>query len=235
MLYTAVIVEPRHHPAMKFVLNNFLENLDYRWSFIVFHGTENKKWLEDIVCNNPRIQLNDLGVSNLTLSEYNSFIASARFIEQIPTETFLIFQTDTMISSLNKNLIYDFMEYDYVGAPWFRIKGVVDEISGKVGNGGLSLRKKSKMLEVVRNVPYPNDMPEDQYYCVHNKTIPLHMPTYEKAQLFAIETVYSPRSFGLHKAWLYLQIPEEQFPGYNELVRLNSPLTVTRPKRKGFF
>jgi hypothetical protein len=79
------------------------------------------------------------------------------------------------------------------------------------------------MLEVIHNVPYPENMAEDEYYCIHNKTIQLHKPTYEKARLFAIESTYSPISFGLHKAWVYIKDYdlETQYLGYNELVKLN--------------
>jgi hypothetical protein len=229
MLYTAIIVEPRQHPAMKFVLNNFLDTLDDRWSFIIFHGIDNKEWLEKIIDNNfnlskNRITLVNLNVTNIEpLDGYSKYMTSIDFINQIPTETFLIFQTDTMISSLHKNLIYDFINYDYVGAPWFKTEDSKNPFDGKIGNGGLSLRKKSKMLEVIHNVPYPENMAEDEYFCIHNKTIPLNKPTYEQAKLFAIETTYSPLSFGLHKAWIYITNYdlEKQFPGYNELVRLN--------------
>lgn len=62
--------------------------------------------------------------------------------ENIPTETFLIFQTDTLINPKYKDLIYEFIDYDYVGAPWIS--------NGDVGNGGLSLRKKSKMIEIIK-------------------------------------------------------------------------------------
>lgn len=184
MLYTAIIIETRCHPAMNFVLTNFLENLDERWSFMIFHGINNKEWLEDIINSNfnlskNRITLVNLNVTNIEpLDGYSKYMTSNNFINKIPTEIFLIFQTDTMISSLNKNLIYDFIDYDYVGAPWFKTEGSNNPFDGNVGNGGLSLRKKSKMLEVIHNVPYPENMAEDEYYCIHNKTIPLHKPTY---------------------------------------------------------
>jgi hypothetical protein len=41
-MYTAVIIEPLRHPALQFVLKNFLENLDERWGFLVFHGADNE-------------------------------------------------------------------------------------------------------------------------------------------------------------------------------------------------
>jgi len=229
-LYTAIIIEPRKHPAMHFVLKNFLENLDERWGFIIFHGTKNDQWLRDMInsefsSDKNRIQLNNLNLSNISWKEYNKLCSNSDFIEKIPTEQFLIFQVDTSICNSEKNLIYDFLKYDYVGAPWLITPGSDSEFCGKVGNGGLSLRRKSKMLEVIEKVPYPDNIAEDEYYCIYNKLVTLNRPTYEEAQLFSMETVYSGRCFGIHKPWLHeagkvdLEI---QFPGYNELVRLNS-------------
>jgi hypothetical protein len=40
--YTALIIEPRKHKALEFVLKNFLENLSNEWSIIIFHGNLNK-------------------------------------------------------------------------------------------------------------------------------------------------------------------------------------------------
>ena len=221
-MYTAVMVEPRKHAAMEFVLRNFLENLDARWNFMLFHGTENKEWLEDILAKFPterqRITLVNLGVANIDIDGYSKLFTSEIFIQQIPTETFLIFQTDTMISPAGKDLIYDFMEYDYVGAPW--PKSPLRE-SCNVGNGGLSLRKKSKMLEIIRSSS-SSYHPEDLFYCI-NHTVPMYKPTWEKAKLFSIESIYSPRTFGLHKAWKHIPVEdlEEQFPGVSDLKKFD--------------
>ena len=73
-----------------------------------------------------------MNVDNLTIRDYNRLFTNKSFYDYIPTETFLIFQTDTMIFKEHKNLINNFLEYDYVGAPWLACK--------QVGNGGLSLR-----------------------------------------------------------------------------------------------
>lgn len=218
-MYTAVMVEPRKHGAMEFVLKNFLENLDARWGFMIFHGTTNKEWLEEIISKFPseleRIKLVDLGISSMDIHDYNKLIATADFIEQIPTETFLIFQTDTMISPAGKDMVYDFIRYDYVGAPW--PKSSLRE-SCNVGNGGFSLRKKSKMLEIIKSKTYQSKCPEDLFYCINHR-VPVYKPTWEQAKLFSIESIYSPRTFGLHKAWKHIPVKdlEEQFPGIGEL------------------
>lgn len=162
-MYTALIIEPRRHPALQFVLKNFLENLDERWQFIIFHGTDNEEWLRDMInkefiADKDRIQLNNLNVSNLSWEEYNRHCTTAEFIEQIPTEIFLKFETDSMVCPSEKDLIYNFLKYDYVGAPWLKTPGSTNEFNGKVGNSGLSLRKKSKILEVIENIHIPMEL-----------------------------------------------------------------------------
>jgi hypothetical protein len=49
--YTAIIIEPREHKALSFVLNNFLSNLSNDWSFIIFHGNKNSEYVKNIVNN----------------------------------------------------------------------------------------------------------------------------------------------------------------------------------------
>ena len=199
MKYTAIIIEPRKHKALHFVLDNFLEGLTDDWSIIVFHGTENEIFIKDIIKTFDesyinRIKLINLKVNNLTIKEYNQLLLNTKFYEFIPTETFLIFQTDTLI--LNKEKINNFLDYDYVGAPWNHKPFNIDV---SVGNGGLSLRKKSKMLEILNNIPYQGQ-PEDLYFC-SNKTIKIHKPSFEEAKNFSVEEVFFEKPFGCHKPW----------------------------------
>ena len=58
-------------------------------------------------------------------------LTSKEFYHNFPTEIFLIFQTDSVICNENKDLLDDFMKYDYVGAQW----------KDAVGIGGFSLKK----------------------------------------------------------------------------------------------
>jgi hypothetical protein len=192
--YTAVIVEPRKHKALPFVLENFLTNLSDEWDIIIMHGNKNEEYVDDIIENSlssfeNRISKVNLNVDNLTISDYNNMLKSKEFYEKIPTEIFLIFQTDTVICENDKDLINKFLEYDYVGAPWR---------NGGVGNGGLSLRRKSKMLEIISNCPTKNEN-EDVFFA--NPCVDIYKPSYEDAKEFSVEQVYNKRSFGVHKAW----------------------------------
>ena len=37
-MYTAIIIEPRKHKAIKFVLKNAYDNLSNEWNIIIFVG-----------------------------------------------------------------------------------------------------------------------------------------------------------------------------------------------------
>jgi len=140
-------------------------------------------------------------------------MVNKNFINEIPTEVFLIFQTDTIICEETKELIYDFMEYDYVGAPW------KDNDIG--GNGGLSLRRKTKMLEILDKCKY-NGINEDEYFSWGCEGVFINMPSKNDAKNFSIETIYNEKSFGIHKAWGYLKDNiYKQCKNYDKLVKLN--------------
>jgi len=218
--YTAVIVEPRKHKALEFVLNNFVDNLDDQWSFVIIHGSSNDNYVKDIITrlsdrNKKRIQLVNLGVDNLSLSQYSEMFFNPLFYKYIPTETFLIFQTDSIIIKENKSKIYDFINYDYVGAPWPASMGLLGKMV--CGNGGLSLRKKSKMVELLKykeralnenqqlkQPQYGKYIAEDQYFCGYftRNEVPMNKPSFEIATYFSIESVYCESPFGVHKPWL---------------------------------
>jgi hypothetical protein len=228
--YTAVMIEPREHPAMEFVLKNFNDHLSDEWKFVVFHGTKNKEYTKSIcekVFKPDRIKLVNLGVENLTISEYSSLFYKDILYSNIPTETFLIFQTDSIICGKYKDQIQQFLEYDYVGAPWAHdhVKGPGKNI--RVGNGGLSLRKKSKMKEIVEKCNHIKEgnhyISEDFIFSNGCGIVDLYKPTEDQAKLFSIEETYHDQSFGLHKAYEHLDTDQikEWCPEVIRLKELN--------------
>jgi hypothetical protein len=223
--HTAVIIEPRKHKALSFVLKNFLENLSENWNIIIMHGEKNVDYVNHIINTElmqykSRIQLQNLHVDNLTIDDYNKLLMSEEFYQSIPTEIFLIFQTDTMICPSQKEKINDFLEYDYVGAPWID-SNRTDNVGG---NGGLSIRRKSKMLEKLRNCENTKNEYEDKYFS--NSCGNLRFPPFEKAKEFAVETTYNNNSFGVHKPWPYLTKEElhsisQKCNQFDTLIELN--------------
>jgi len=225
MKYTAIIVEPRKHKALELVLNNFNRNLNEDWKFIIYHGLLNKEFVEDIINRNGminRTKLIGMNVENLHISEYNSLFYDMNFYDKIDTEMFLIFQTDTLLNDNCKNNIYDFMEYDYVGAPW-------DDYN--LGNGGLSLRRKSKSIELIEYGERVSDdykwIWEDNFFSnLMRYELEYKKPSAIESRRFSIEKVYCKNSFGIHKCWEYvseneLEFLKEEFLELEQLIELN--------------
>lgn len=197
-MYTAIIIDPRVHQAFEIVLNNFLSNLDNRWNFIIICGNLNLSFLINLinlkfVNHKHRITLVKLNINNINAQYYSNILMNKHFYSLIPTEMFLIFQLDTLLSNVYNNNIYDFMEYDYVGAPWPQ---------GDVGNGGLSLRRKTKMLEVIERLPPDPTNNEDLFFCRNNLNI-LHKPSADEAKKFSVEAVFYDKPFGIHKPYFH--------------------------------
>ena len=215
-VFTAVIVEPRLHPALSFVLKNMASSLPDGWKILIFHGNTNGEFVQEIIDDmefpSRFLKPISLDVDNLTIAQYNSMLMSSAFYKCIPTETMLIFQTDTMI--LEPTYLTAFLSYDYVGAPWK---------SGGVGNGGLSLRKKTKMLTITQTV-MPFQSNEDVYFAFQT-IVPLLKPSFQEAQKFAVETVFYEQPFGIHAPWKYLNEHEmgvllEKYPAIQQLIDL---------------
>jgi len=97
-----------------------------------------------------------------------------------------------------------FLEYDFIGAPVDSSRDL-----GKGYNGGLSLRSRSKCLEIVTefdwqverhgdheiwNVDY-----EDQWFAKKMSETGAHLPDVETAKRFAVETIWSERPLGYHQ------------------------------------
>jgi len=185
-LYTAVIIEPRIHKALPFVIDNALHGLNKDWTILILCSNTNIHKVTPLL--GERVKCHIIFDKNITKEQYSEFCASEEFHQLIPTETFLLFQTDSMI--LNPSRVGKFLKYDYVGAPW----------KDGVGNGGFSLRKKSKMLEIIRTVPYLGEA-EDLYFCKQT-TVPLYRPSIEEAKEFSVEHYFQQTPFGTHQPWV---------------------------------
>jgi hypothetical protein len=203
---TVVIVETRKPKALTMVLQSVFENLGKEWNLLFFHGSKNKEWIQKIIDthfaeNKSRITLEPIpgNPANMTVDDYNRLMVDPNgIIPKIPTEIFLVIQTDSILCKGKGHLLNDFMKYDYVGAPW---RNNTD--SKFVGNGGLSLRRKSKMLDVINRCKH-NGHQEDGFLSAGCEGVVVSKPTATNAKRFSIEQIYSPESFGIHKAWNYL-------------------------------
>jgi len=212
--YTAVIVEPRKHKAIEFVLNNVCDCLSNEWKVVFFHGSTNYDYVNEIIERlnilfDNRISMVNLHIENLNQVEYSRLFATKSVIyDHINTDMFLVFQTDSMIYKKNAHLIYDFLHYDYVGPPWIICEYLYTKMSGFIGNGGFSLRNKNKMIEIIEKIDWNNrtilhEQLEDLYFSRKYDNIELNKPEYLEACKFCIDEVYSEHPFSCHRPWQY--------------------------------
>lgn len=230
---SAVIVEPRKHKALAFVLRNVLECLEC--PVLLFHGTQNLEFIQQILETLPpnRITLVNLGVNNLNQKTYSELLATESILyKHIHTEYFLVFQTDSMIFKQNVPLLYECITkgYEYVGAPWKQTMYPPTRERGYVGNGGLSLRKTEAMRKIIaaRNWVDVKDTlfewAEDLFFTKPYAECPLKKPTFEEAKKFCVEEVFSEWTFGCHKPWFHDHYTrfKELYPEVETLRQLNT-------------
>ena len=206
--YTAIMIETRIHLALEFVITNMYTNLSDEWFIVICHGNKNSLIIKEIATrlDPSRIQTVHLPIASMNQQQYSTFLKSPMFFEHISTEYFLLFNINTMIIPRNKHVIHDFINknYDFVGAP----------LSKDVIKNGLSLRKKSKMMEIMMSSPWDTIDEQMFYSCPRNNTI--LKPTIDESSQFCLETLLSPTAFGCHQPWVVLP-HDELFAMYPEI------------------
>ena len=89
--------------------------------------------------------------------EISRFLTTLWLYETVlqPAEWLLVFQTDSMLCANSRQSLNNWLDYDWVGAPW--------NPNGRFGgNGGLSLRRVSRIIDILRNQKrIPGTEPED--------------------------------------------------------------------------
>jgi hypothetical protein len=213
-LFEAVLIEFRDFPHIEFLVRNTILKLGSEWSHTIVCGNLNYELVTNI-CNtiSKNIKIIRINVDNMTQTEYSKFLTTTDFWNLIKGEKILIYQEDSIIF---KNNINDFLDYDFVGAPFLKDS---DDTPNSVGNGGLSLRSKSKMIEVISRfspteyvynsstIEYMNNVnlqfpPEDVYFskCMQENYIGI-VANWDIAHYFSSESVFNENSFGAHKFW----------------------------------
>lgn len=119
-------------------------------------------------------------------------------------EWLLVFQTDSILCANSKNNINDYLQYDYVGAPW-------GEGTPYGGNGGLSIRRMSKILAVLNaQQRKPNDPELEDLWLVNRmaKLPGANMPGADITRHFSVEQVWEKDTIGYHTGWSGVRLPE---------------------------
>ena len=218
-LKETVLIEFRNFPHIEFLLRNTINKLSSEWNHTVLCGTNNFQLVRKIcnaICKKLpcRIKIINLNISNLTPSEYSELLLTKDFWNHFHGEKLLVYQEDTQLFHGNIDL---FLKYDYVGAPWPENQ---DDNSLGVGNGGFSLRSKSKMIECIENVKMEDleigtstkeymkntnstFLPEDVFFSKSLIDFKLgNVCSRDIARTFSQETQLSLNPLGGHNFWI---------------------------------
>ncbi|RKO85954.1 hypothetical protein BDK51DRAFT_9280, partial [Blyttiomyces helicus] len=196
----AVLVEPRAQDALVPLLMHFAAALNNDWGFHVFNSPKNDALLRESLAITRMIDSGKLRITNIPSDTHlegpvniSRFLTKPWIWEQLrpEQENILFFQTDSILCTRSKQSPEDFFDYDFVGAPW--------PWSESGGNGGLSLRKRSMTLKVIKGLPFTDDdSPEDGYYSTHIPLAGGKVATKDVARHFSVEHVFQSRPLGIH-------------------------------------
>ena len=214
MSKVAIIIETRKHKALEFVLNNVMSNLPDEWKLQIFHGIDNIEYIQNIINNNSllssiknKITLSNLNIKEVTQEDSSKIMLSESLWESVVGETVLYFECDSLLCPNSKYKVDDFIDFDYIGGYWGNSLYSLDEKYPVVMNGGISIRKKSFMLDIIKNkwetYIEKGGNPCEDYFVSHYVK---NKPTTRQVLSFSIDCGYilpldMKIPFALHKPW----------------------------------
>ncbi len=213
--YEAVLIEYRKFPHLEFLIRNAIIKLGSGWSYSVICGLNNYDFMIKL-CHSisPNVKVIKTNYHDLNQSTYSEFLASVDFWNLFKGEKILIYQEDSCIFGRN---IEDFIEWDYIGAPWPKNQ---NDNEKSVGNGGFSLRTRQIMIDVINKISIHDTIynkstteymfnsrmrvgPEDVYFSLNMLRYGIgKVADWDSAFQFSSESIYNKDSFGGHNFWL---------------------------------
>ncbi|CAF3399432.1 unnamed protein product [Rotaria sp. Silwood2] len=197
----AVLVEFRTVDHIIAIVHNVNHHIPSTWPIQIFHGKDN----EDFIRNSTLAPLIASEKILLTFmnqtydrARTNELLTDRKFWQRVRGEKILLFQIDSAMCSNSPHKITDFLQYDYIGAPWDLSFFTFDK-QYRVGNGGFSLRSRSKIIALLALVPYDSRMPEDVWYAQNLHRVNGSIPSIEIAKTFSVESMYYARPLGVHR------------------------------------
>lgn len=230
----AFISEPRKHKALGYVLENFLTMLPDDWNIQINYGLNNLEYIKKVIKNSKvissanskdRIILKNLNVDNLTHREESDLLRTVEFYNNLKGDILLKFECDTILCPNSKHKIDDFLHFKYIGGYWgnklyplnkpyptLKPGGAYAPAYGGPQtlplNGGLSLRNKSTIINIIQTyfkeyVKSEKTYSEDYFFTEYIGNRPLT----KEVISFSIDNGYitplnGEAPFGLHKPWV---------------------------------
>jgi hypothetical protein len=205
MDYAIVLVDSRPQLNLDLVLADHLRFLP-GWHAAVFSSARNRyvrHWGAEFH-EIPEDAAN-------TWAGHSQFMSSPFIWERLADfERVMTVQQD---SKLLRTGVGEFLEWDYVGAPWVGewIEAWIADgrMPQRVGNGGLSLRNPRACLEVTRRFPYGSDemsrlrerltwVLEDVYFCANLGRVGARISPDDVGSRFACEGTFTLGTLGCH-------------------------------------
>jgi hypothetical protein len=160
----ALLVENRPLPLLAPLILHFMSVVPPDWRFRFMGSIESVAHLGASHAIQDQVRIGKLDVtyipSNMSTAGQemiSRFLTNLWIYERVlfPAEWLLVYQTDSILCANSKQSLNDWLDYDWVGAPWHP--------EGRFGgNGGLSLRRVSSIVQILRDQERKdNSEPED--------------------------------------------------------------------------
>lgn len=199
--YIAVIIDDRATNKLVTAVLNVLQHIPLDWKVQIF--THNQHWsfyqessLSPFI-KDGRVFMTPINFSGnniATEDSINLYLTSLSLWRQVRGDKVLLFQTDSAICSNSSYKLTDFLQYDFIGAPW---------TDGGCCNGGFSIRSRTKILLLLDSDRgrFPlHQINEDGWFSQSLPHFGGVIAPVSVAKTFAMESIYHPRAFAVHKS-----------------------------------
>ena len=160
----ALLIENRPNPILAPLMLHFMSVVPPDWRFRFMGSVESVEHLNKSMAIREQVRAGKLDLtyipSNMTTGsqeEISRFLTTLWLYEVVlqPAEWLLVFQTDSILCANSQRNLNDYLDYHWIGAPW--------NPEGRFGgNGGLSLRRVSAIIDILRSqVRVDGSEPED--------------------------------------------------------------------------
>jgi hypothetical protein len=122
--FNSIIIENRIVINFEQILKNHIyflnkNNKDVKWGLQIFHSESNENFIRNIVDGWENVVMTKLDIEDIDKKTHTELLKSLKFWELVEGETILNFQIDSMML---RDLSENFLQYDFIGAPWSKTK-----------------------------------------------------------------------------------------------------------------
>lgn len=202
MAFAAFHIDGRPFINRELIIRDHLRYLPPDWDCLVFTPRKNS-YLAGVFHPKERVKFFEIPESFAGdyWSHALSVASNAELWEILCAyERVVFFEHDSMI--LRKG-VEEFLGWDYIGAPWPASRPWV-AASGRVGNGGLSIRNPRKFLEIVKGEKPGPQEGEDLFFGRYFKKYHVNVAPVDVAEKFSCEATFKLGTFGCHAINRYM-------------------------------